>query len=140
MWIVFIYRCLGNFPNLLLFKKGREFQPMILKDIGRGGFGSAARLFTSMTDIKRKDCFPERFFESAHSFYALIGKEKVDVWTTSIRILDNCDVSFLKNSNRQKWFLKEEVANKLRINKIFTKAFNEEFGKSEFWECLDTKR
>lgn len=131
MWIVFIYKCEQNRPKILLTKKGNSYSPVVLK-AAAGNFKGVESKFTRQTGIKRDNCYPERFFESTHSFS--INNE--EIWTTSVRLRDKASPKMA----RTEWFQKKKVFSIFRVGTLFGDAFRKEFQADGYWECLDTSQ
>lgn len=137
-WFVFIYKCFNNNPRIFLLSRHSRFSPVALKGIKPREFEMAKSQFVRMTGITEEDCFPNRFFESSHSFSCQKGAEKLVVSATSIRLLGEVSLENMSDKLKGEWFSKEEVLEKLQYDKKYFRAFKNEFRKDTFWEGLDT--
>jgi len=137
VWVVFLYKCFEGKAKIFLLKKNDGFNaPFVFMDIKQ--IGEIRKEFIETVGIREKDCFPQRFFNWYHTTL-LEKKGKIFVVSsTAVRILDeHCEDLLPKKG---KWFLKEEVFEKLQYSQMFFHSFKREFGTDTFWECLDTRK
>lgn len=134
-WMIFVYVCNNNRPEIALFNCG-PYWTTYYSYSNEQGFSGIRNLVKSELGVTKDDSYNGRFISWGHDLTFPWDRSTV-VWTSVIRLKDKKVINpTVSRFSKFDWFSKEEAFKKLKGTK-FEYGFRNEFKKDSFWECLD---